>query len=94
MGVNFRIRVNPIKCEGRGLCTELFPERMSADDWGYPIVAGEAFASELLPQARLAAKRCPLLALEIYAETRGGSGHLPTFQSPRAAASRAIRLGQ
>ena len=94
MGVNYRIRVNPIKCEGRGLCTELFPERISADDWGYPIMAGEAFASELLPQARLAVKRCPLLALEIYAESRGGSGHLLTFQPPRAATSRAMRLGR
>ena len=33
-----QLRVNPIACEAHGLCAELFPERVTLDDWGYPIV--------------------------------------------------------
>ena len=32
------IRVDPIACDGHGLCAELFPERIRLDDWGYPII--------------------------------------------------------
>ena len=30
------LRLDPIACEGHGLCSELFPERITLDDWGYP----------------------------------------------------------
>jgi ferredoxin len=33
-----RVRVNPIACEAHGLCAELLPERITLDEWGYPIV--------------------------------------------------------
>ncbi len=36
-----RVRVNPIACEAHGMCAELLPERISLDDWGYPIVDSE-----------------------------------------------------
>ena len=32
-----RMRVNPIACDGHGLCAELLPEIVSLDDWGYPM---------------------------------------------------------
>ena len=35
------LRVNPIACDGHGLCAELFPERVQLDDWGFPIVDPE-----------------------------------------------------
>ena len=52
-----RLRVNPIACDAHGLCAELFPEWISLDDWGYPIVADGAGAGRA-PRARPARGRC------------------------------------
>jgi ferredoxin len=57
------VRVNPIACKAHGLCAELFPERISLDDWGYPIVDPEPITQELLEHARRAVDACPTLAL-------------------------------
>ena len=57
------LRVNPIKCDGHGLCAELFPERIELDEWGYPIVDGEPIPGELEKHARRAVAECPTLAL-------------------------------
>ncbi len=58
-----RLRVNPITCEGHGLCAELLPELIRLDDWGYPILDEARVPDELLPLARRAADACPTLAL-------------------------------
>jgi ferredoxin len=58
-----RLRVNPITCEGHGLCAELLPELIRLDDWGYPILDDPDVAPELLRLARRAADACPTLAL-------------------------------
>jgi len=63
--VSDRIRVNPIACQGHGLCAELFPERIHLDDWGYPIVDPEPVTSELARHARRAVSSCPALALAL-----------------------------
>lgn len=60
-----RIRVNPITCEAHGLCAELFPERVSLDDWGYPIVDPEPIPAALEEHARRAVDACPTLALAL-----------------------------
>jgi ferredoxin len=57
------IRVNPILCDGHGLCAELFPERIELDEWGYPIVSGEPVPKALEKHARRAVAECPTLAL-------------------------------
>jgi ferredoxin len=61
--VSERIRVNPIACQGHGLCAELFPERIRLDDWGYPIVDPEPVTKDLARHARRAVSACPALAL-------------------------------
>jgi ferredoxin len=63
--VTRELRVNPIACEGHGLCAELFPERIRLDDWGYPIVAPDPIPEELEKHARRAADACPALALRL-----------------------------
>jgi ferredoxin len=60
-----RLRVNPIRCDGHGLCAELFPERVRADDWGYPILDPTPIDDALLPLARRAVDACPVLALRL-----------------------------
>ena len=58
-----KVRVNPIQCTAHGLCAELLPERITLDDWGYPILDGSALTAELVKNARRAANACPTLAL-------------------------------
>jgi ferredoxin len=55
--------VNPIACVGHGVCAELFPERITLDEWGYPIIDPRPIPPHLLNHARRAAAACPTLAL-------------------------------
>ncbi len=64
------LRVDPIACEGHGLCAELFPERVRLDDWGYPIIDSGPIPSELERHARRAVDACPVLALALVAAAR------------------------
>ena len=59
------IRVDPIACEGHGLCAELFPERIALDDWGYPILDPRPIPAELEEHALRAVKACPVIALKL-----------------------------
>ena len=59
------IRVDPIACDGHGLCAELFPERIRLDDWGYPIIDPTPIGSGLAGHARRAVAQCPKLALRL-----------------------------
>jgi ferredoxin len=57
------LRVNPIACEAHGLCAEILPERITLDEWGYPLVDSRPLPQELVGLARRAADACPTLAL-------------------------------
>ena len=59
------IRLDPIACDGHGLCAELLPEHIRLDDWGYPMLAGGPVAPESLSHARRAIAACPKLALAL-----------------------------
>jgi ferredoxin len=58
-----RLIVNMIECEAHGVCSELFPERVQPDEWGYPIIDDEPIPPALLKHARRAVQNCPKLAL-------------------------------
>ena len=57
------LRVNPIACDGHGLCAELFPERMTLDEWGFPIINELPIPRELEKHAQRAVSECPKVAL-------------------------------
>jgi ferredoxin len=65
VAVSLRLRVDPIVCDGHGVCAELFPERVSLDDWGYPIVDDDPIGRDLVDHARRAVAACPVLALTL-----------------------------
>jgi ferredoxin len=67
MALRQRLRVDPIACDGNALCAELLPERITLDDWGYPIVDQTPIGPDLLVHARRAVSACPLLALRLEA---------------------------
>jgi ferredoxin len=59
-------------CDGRGLCSELLPELIARDPWGYPIAEGRGsdipIPITLDEAAEQAVGVCPKLALSL----RGG----------------------
>ena len=70
------LRVNPILCDGHGLCAELFPERIELDEWGYPIIKPEPLPGSLEPHARRAVAACPVLALRLERSETGRRSRL------------------
>jgi ferredoxin len=63
--VSKSLRLDPIACDGHGLCAELFPERIHLDDWGFPIVDGDDVPASLERHARRAVAACPMQALRL-----------------------------
>ncbi len=59
------LRLDPIACDGHGLCAELFPERIRLDDWGFPILDPRRCPAALDEHARRAVAECPKLALRL-----------------------------
>ena len=64
-----RLHIDWTLCDGRGLCTELLPDLLARDDWGYPLSRNGSrepeIPSEDAKYAKAAVKRCPRLALKI-----------------------------
>jgi ferredoxin len=50
------------------MCAELLPERITLDDWGYPIIEGRPVSAELVELARRAVAACPTAALRLEEE--------------------------
>ncbi len=59
----FTLVVDPIACDGHGVCAELLPERIRLDPWGFPILEAGPVPSDLLHHAERAVSSCPRLAL-------------------------------
>lgn len=66
------LRVDPIACDGHGLCAELLPELIALDDWGYPVLLGTEVPPHLRAAARRAASACPKVALLLRRGRRTG----------------------
>jgi len=63
--VSVRIRVDPVACDAYGYCAELLPERVTLDEWGYPVVDGRPVDRHLLELATRAAAECPRRAFHL-----------------------------
>lgn len=61
--VGLRLRVDPVACDAYGFCAELLPERVTLDEWGYPVVDGRPVESGLVDLATRAAAACPRRAV-------------------------------
>ena len=60
-----RLQLDPIRCDGHGICAELFPEGIVLDDWGYPIVNTTPIPEHFVALAKRAVFACPVLALKL-----------------------------
>jgi ferredoxin len=61
--------VNPVACDGVGLCAHLAPEIVSLDRWGFPIVSDAPLNGTARAAARRAVAGCPRSALFLTAAT-------------------------
>jgi ferredoxin len=57
--------VNWERCKGHGLCAALLPDRISLDEWGYPIISSAAVGEDDQRDVRRAVAACPALALRL-----------------------------
>lgn len=73
-----RLHVDWTRCTARGLCIELLPELLTADDWGYPLSRSSGATAAVPPQlsrsAGAAVAQCPRQALRLL-PTRASAGH-------------------
>ena len=60
-----RLVVDPIACDGRGLCAELLPGIITLDDWGFPIISDGDIPASLQADATTVVRLCPRLALRL-----------------------------
>ena len=57
--------IDPVACDGRGVCAEMLPERIELDRWGYPVVDGVDIVPALVDHATRAVRACPKQALHL-----------------------------
>ena len=62
------LKLDPIACDGHGLCADALPEMVRLDEWGYPIVSADPIPRGLMGAARQACALCPKLALRIVTQ--------------------------
>jgi len=60
-----RLIIDPIACDGRGLCAELLPELIALDDWGFPVIPAGDVPAGLEREVMAVAHLCPRLALRV-----------------------------
>ncbi len=65
MSRRYRLIIDPIACDGHGVCAELLPERVTLDPWGFPAVEPGDLPPGLVSHAERAVVGCPRLALHL-----------------------------
>lgn len=63
-----RLRVDPIACDGIGMCAHTAPGLITLDRWGFPLLAGDSVENadgDDLRELTTAAAACPRRALFI-----------------------------
>jgi ferredoxin len=73
--MRYVIKVDPIACDGRGVCAELFPERITLDEWGFPIIDATPIEAHLMAHAKRSVNACPVLALWLEPAPAAASSH-------------------
>lgn len=60
-----RLDIDWTRCTGNGLCTELDPDRITRDEWGFPILRHATVSPAEERAARRTVTLCPALALRL-----------------------------
>jgi ferredoxin len=61
--------LDPIRCDGRGMCHDVAPHLIELDEWGYPLLPGGGLRAPITRADRRSAEdavhACPVLALHL-----------------------------
>ena len=60
-----RVDVDWTRCDGHGLCAALLPDRITRDEWGFPVLDGRPVSPAEEKAVRRAVTLCPALALRL-----------------------------
>jgi ferredoxin len=66
---SLQLVLDPVACDGRGVCAEMLPERIELDRWGYPVIDAAEIAPALFEHAVRAVRSCPKQALHLVEHT-------------------------
>ncbi len=59
------LHIDWTRCAGHGLCAELAPERITRDEWGYPVIHRTTVHPADTVAIRRVVALCPALALRL-----------------------------
>lgn len=62
-----RLSVDPVACDGVGICAHLAPSLIGVDSWGYPVVTDRPLTRSEQRSADAAVAACPRAALFVTA---------------------------
>lgn len=65
----FKLALNPLLCNGHGICTLVAKDLIALDRWGYPAVLVDELAQGEVGTARRAVRSCPARALSLIEVT-------------------------
>lgn len=60
-----KLQIDWTRCDGHGLCAALLPNRITRDEWGFPVLTGGEVRSDELSDVRRVIAACPALALRL-----------------------------
>jgi len=60
-----KLEIDWTRCDAHGLCARLLPEKITLDEWGFPLIEGRGLDESIIRDARRAALACPALALRV-----------------------------
>lgn len=63
-----RLLVDPVACQGIGMCAHLAPRIIDLDPWGYPVVPTAELDRPDRRAAERAVRGCPRRALQLTVE--------------------------
>lgn len=79
--MSLKLELDPIACDGHGLCADLLPELIEMDEWGYPMI-DDRVPGGLAGHARRAVSACPALALKLSRVPRESDRGAPPRPRP------------
>ncbi len=68
-GETWHLEINPLLCNGHGICVLMAPDILALDPWGFPVQLCDRLVSRDLQAANRAIKACPQAALRLAKTT-------------------------
>lgn len=83
-----RVGIDWTACRARGICSELLPERITLDEWGYPLIDDSPVPAPAVEFARQAVASCPTRALRLQGAPAPSRSVAGSQERPRSGGHR------